>query len=82
LGIIVVCVEVLLDRGDEVWDAVEDAAADCLFGEGCEPALDEVQPGAGCWREVQVKAWMLFKPFVDGVVLVGSVGTQSPSCST
>lgn len=67
VGVLVVCVEVLLDRGDEVGHAVEDAAADGFVGEFSEPALYEVQPGAGCRREVQVKPGVLLKPFVDGV---------------
>ena len=43
-GALVVGLEVLLDRGDQVGDAVEDAAADRLVGQLAEPALDEVQP--------------------------------------
>jgi hypothetical protein len=35
-----------VDRGGEVGDAVEDAAADRFLGQFAEPALDEVEPGA------------------------------------
>ena len=65
--------EVVLDRGDQVGDAVEDAAADRLVGELAEPALDEVEPRARGRGEVQVEARVLGKPGVDVGVLVGAV---------
>ena len=52
----VVSGEVGVDRGGEVGDAVEDAAAERFLGEFAEPAFDEVEPGARGWDEVEVEA--------------------------
>lgn len=46
LGVVVVSVEELLDRLDQVGDRVKDAAADRLVGQCAEEAFDEVQPRA------------------------------------
>jgi hypothetical protein len=42
--VLVVRVEVFLDRGDEFGDAVEAAAAQRRVGQFAEPALDQIQP--------------------------------------
>ena len=65
--------EVVLDRGDEVGDAIEHAAADRFVGELAEPALDEVQPRARGRGEVEVEPWVFLKPDVYVGVLVGAV---------
>ena len=40
-------------------------------GQQGEPALDHVEPGGRCWREVQVPARALDEPFVHEARLVG-----------
>ncbi len=62
-----------LDRVDDVGDAVEDAAAECLLGQLAEPALDDVQPRARGRGEVQVGARVLGEPGADVVGFVGAV---------
>ena len=69
-------VEVVLDRGDQVGDAVEDAAAERLVGELAEPALDQVQPRRRGRGEVQVEPRVLGQPGLDVGVLVGGVVVQ------
>src|SRR6266542_3627357 len=44
LGIVVVVLEVCLDRSDQVGHRLEDTAADGFLGELAEPAFDHVQP--------------------------------------
>jgi hypothetical protein len=44
LGIVVVAVDVVTDSHDELFEIVEDAAPDAVFGEIAEEALDHVQP--------------------------------------
>ncbi len=65
--------EELVDRGDQVGDAVEDAAADRFVGQLAEPALDEVEPGARGRGEVEVEAGVFGEPGVDVGVFVGAV---------
>ena len=45
-------------RGLEIDDRVEDAALETLLCELCEETFDDVEPGAGCWGEVEEKARM------------------------
>ena len=44
--VVVVSVKELVDGGDEIGHAVEDAAAKSVPGEIPKPPLDELQPGA------------------------------------
>jgi len=57
--------EEVFDRGDEVGNAVKDAAADRFVFEIAEPTLDEVQPRARGRDEVQVETGVLEEPGVD-----------------
>jgi len=50
-----------------------DAAAELLFGQGREPALDHVEPGCAGGREVQLEARVARKPAMDGGGFVGGV---------
>jgi len=56
------------DRGGEVLDAVEGAAAESFVGEFFEPPFDEVEPGTGGRGEVKVPAATIFvgQPLLDG----------------
>src|SRR4029434_9420377 len=47
--------------------------ADLALGQGCEPALDLVEPGSRSRCEVEVKAWMTCEPGAHGGRLVRSV---------
>lgn len=58
----VVLVEVVLDCCFEIGNACESAAPDPLGGDLSKESLDEIKPGSARWREVERKAWMLFKP--------------------
>ena len=55
-GVGIVLVEVGFDGGLEFGDAVEHAAADGVFGDQAEEALDEIDPGGGSRGEVEVEA--------------------------
>ena len=57
----------------EFGNAVEDAAAYLLARDLGEKAFHEVEPGRGCWDEVQLEAWMALKPALHGIRLVGRV---------
>jgi hypothetical protein len=48
------CVEVLLDLGDEIWDEEEHSTAQGFVGEFAEEPLDQIQPGRGGGGEMQV----------------------------
>ena len=59
------------------FDAAERAAPDPFVGEFGEPSLHQVQPGAVCGREVNVKTGPLEQPFADYGSLVGPVIIQN-----
>ena len=59
-----------IDGGLEIDQGVEDAAFElpsCEFG---EEAFDGVEPGGGCWREVEYKLLMAVEPGPNLWVLV------------
>ena len=66
-----------LDEGgdsiDEFRDTAEGAPLQSFAGERAEPALDEVQPGAGGGREVEVEARVSCQPLSDLRMGVGAV---------
>ena len=65
LGALVVALDEVLDRGDQLGDVVVDAAADLLFGQDREPDLDHVQPGRARGGEVEVHAFVPLEPALD-----------------
>ena len=69
----IVLVEIVMDGGLQLRDALEDAAPDALAGDLGEEALDEVQPGRRSWNEVQREAWMPLQPCFHLIGLVGCV---------
>jgi len=73
VGPVVPAVDVAGDRGFEVGNAVERAAADGLAGDDPEEDLDHVQPGPGRGGEVQVDAGVLDQPGTHVGVLVRRV---------
>ena len=56
---VVVCVEVFLDRGDQVGNGMKYPAPQRFVGQLAEPAFHQVQPGRGCRGEMQVEPRML-----------------------
>ncbi len=78
-----VLVEIVFDRRYEIGNARESTASDPLGGDLSKEPLDEIKPGSARWREVERKAWMLFKPcphlgrFVCPVVVDDKVQVKS-----
>src|SRR5258706_8906732 len=74
LGVRVVVADELFDALDELLDAGERAAADCLVGDEREEAFHLIQPGAVGRDEVHVPAWPTRQPSLDlGVTVSGVV---------
>ncbi len=61
----------------KLFDAAERAAPDPFVGEFGEPSLHQVQPGAVCGREVNVKTGPLEQPVPDESSLVRAVVIQN-----
>ena len=59
-GIIVVLLDIAVDCGLEIYNGSEDTAFETSAGERGEEALDGVEPGTGCWREVEEPANRLY----------------------
>ena len=58
----------------KVDDGVEAAATDALAGESGEERLYRIQPGAGCWSEVEGPARMARQPSLHlGMLVCGVV---------
>ena len=53
-----------------------DAAAELLFGQGGEPALDQVEPTGCSGREMEMEAGPLGQPVSNQLCLVGAVVVQ------
>lgn len=65
--------EEAVDGGFEFLDGSEDAALEAPVGELGEEALNGVEPGSRCRREVEDEAGMAFEPRQDVGMLMGSV---------
>ena len=66
-------IDVGLDGGGEIGDGGEDAPADGLAGEDGEETLNEVEPRAAGWCEVEVYPGVAGQPGVDLGMFVGRV---------
>ena len=64
---------VLLNNTNQRRDIVKATPADLPLRQFAKPPLHHVQPGTGCWREVEMKARMPTEPGLDARMLVGSV---------
>jgi hypothetical protein len=73
LGIVLVGGDVAIDRGLQIDDRVEAAAADAAAGERREEALDGIEPRARGRREVEDPAGMARQPGHDLGMLVGGI---------
>ena len=58
---------------DQVGNAFENTPANTFVCDLPEPALDQIQPGAGSRDEVQMEPWMPFEPGFNSRMLVGAV---------
>jgi hypothetical protein len=65
--------QVTVDRGLEVGDRAEHAAADALAGHLGEEAFHRIEPGPGGWREVKDPARVAGELGFDLGMLVGGV---------
>src|SRR5437879_9892894 len=68
-----ICLDVLVDSGNQIRDVPERASTDALVGNLAEPALHPVQPRAGSGNEMQVEAGMASPPRLDARLFVRSV---------
>lgn len=66
-------IEVFLDGGFELGEALEDAAANTVLGDPAKETLDLIEPGSRGRGEVHLEAAMPFEPGLDLSVLMGSV---------
>ena len=73
VGVLVVVLDVLLDRGFKFGDTAEAASTDALVGNIGKPAFDEVKPGRGGGNEVKVEAWVLGQPIANFLLLMRRV---------
>ena len=71
--ILVVLGEEAIDSGLEIDDGMEHTAFQPPFRELGEEALDGIEPGGRCRREVEMEPWMALQPCLDLGVLVGRV---------
>lgn len=72
-GLDVVLVEVVVDGHLQIDDGVEHAATDALSSDFSEEALDQIEPGRRCRREMHVEARVPGQPRPDLGVLVSGV---------
>jgi hypothetical protein len=75
-GLLVVVVDVVSDGLFQFLGGAVNARSKLLFGEGGEPAFDQVEPGRGSRREVEMEARPLGQPVADQFGLVGAVVVQ------
>src|SRR2546425_4787535 len=72
LGALVRDLDVAANGGFQLTRAAMDAPADLLLRQRGEPPLDEIDPRAPRWREVDMEARMPRQPAVDQRRLVGA----------
>ena len=73
-GVVVVMVDVVEDRCDQLLDTGKDFVAQAIFSQVAEEALHHVQPRAASRREVHAEAGMTVEPALDpGMFMGGAV---------
>src|SRR6202035_2901330 len=83
LRLLIVLFEEAVDRGLQVGDGPKDAALQSPLCQGCEEALDGVEPGCGRRRKMERPSRMAFEPssnigmFMGGVVVDDGVDRLS-----
>ena len=73
LRLLIVLFEEAVDRGLQVGDRAKDAALEPALCERREEALDRVEPGSRCRREMERPSRMAFEPSADVGMLMGGV---------
>jgi hypothetical protein len=73
LRVLVAMIDPFMDRGFEFRDIMEDAASDALARDLGEEPLNEIEPRAGCWREVQLETLVPGEPPLHILCLVSGV---------
>ena len=73
LGIVIVSFDVGSDVGPERCDTAIDATADFTFSDESKEALDPIEPGRACGRQMDVPARPFGQPIADQRRLVGGV---------
>src|SRR6266446_5915669 len=73
LGIGVAVRDPVFDRCDEFWHVGERTSPDALAGDLGEQPFDEIEPRAGCRREVEMEPGMALEPALHGGCLMGGV---------
>ena len=73
LRLLIVLFEEAVDCGLQVGDGPKDAPLEPALCEGREKALDGVEPGSRCRREVERPSRMTFEPSADVGMLMGGV---------
>ena len=64
-GILVVLLEVLVNGGDQIRNAVKHASTQAFRRQVAKEPLDHVQPRSARWCEMHVESRMLGKPGLD-----------------
>ena len=57
-GVVIMAVDVVANRDDELFQIPENAAADTVLGQVAEETLDHVQPRCRGWREVHMEVFV------------------------
>jgi len=65
--------DVFLNSGNQFRHAAEDSSFQPVGADTAEETLDHVEPGSGCWREMNMEARMLFQPLFNLGMLVRSI---------
>ena len=73
LGILIVAVDVISDGYDELFEVLEGAAPDSVFGQVAEEALDHVEPRGRSGREVHMESLMASHPALHPFMFVRRV---------
>jgi hypothetical protein len=73
LGVLVAMLNPFVDRVFKFRYIMENASSDALARDLGEEPLDEVEPGAGCWREVELETLVPGEPALHLLCLVGGV---------
>ncbi len=72
-GVLVGFGDEAIDGGLEIYDGMEDTALETPFCEFGEESFDGIEPGAGCWREVEGEPVVAIEPGPNLWMLMGCV---------
>src|ERR1019366_897945 len=73
LRFVVVMIDVVEDRCDQLLHTAKVSAAQAIFGQVAEEALHHVQPRAARRRKVHAKVGMMVEPALDPGMFAGGV---------